>query len=78
MYYEINVAKMNEKTKRFEHYFATNKRSITTTDKAIEVGKKFKELFPFPEYDVTISYHSEGYLGTGLDAFLNDPKTFIL
>ena len=54
MYYEINVAKFNEKTGRYDHFFATDERSITNMFKLEEVVKVFKKKFPEEEgYNLT-------------------------
>ena len=49
MYYEINVAKLNEKTGRYEHFFATDERSITNMFKLQTVVNDFKNRFPESE-----------------------------
>lgn len=50
MYYEINVS-LNEK-----HFFATDKRSITTKSQMEKVYKIFKEKFPLSEgYEILVS-----------------------
>jgi hypothetical protein len=43
MWYEINV------TKNGKHYFATNERSITTIDKAVEIRDLLKRAMPEEE-----------------------------
>lgn len=43
MHYEINVAHKGR------HYFATNERSLTDSDKARQAFEHFKELFPESE-----------------------------
>ena len=51
MYYEINVS-LNGR-----HFFATDKRSITTKQALKEVYEVFKEKFPTEEgYDMLVSY----------------------
>lgn len=50
MYYEFNVAKNGK------HFFATNKRSITTKQALKEVYEVFKEKFPPEEgYNILVS-----------------------
>lgn len=46
MYYEINVAKLNPDTGRYEHYFATAERSITNMFKLESIINDFKMKFP--------------------------------
>ncbi len=51
MYYEINVAKDGK------HFFATDKRSITTERALKEVYSIIKEKFPHEEgYDIMVSF----------------------
>ena len=51
MYYEINVALHGQ------HFFATDKRSITNKQTMEKVYKIFKEKFPPEEgYDILVSY----------------------
>lgn len=51
MYYEINVS-LNGK-----HFFATDKRSITSKSKLEEVYKVFKEKFPKEDgYNISVTY----------------------
>lgn len=51
MYYEINVSKDGK------HFFATDKRSITTKRALKEVYSIIKEKFPPEEgYDILVSY----------------------
>lgn len=57
MYYEINVAKLNEKTGRYEHFFATDERSITNMFKLEEVVNVFYKKFPEEEgYKLTCTH----------------------
>ena len=50
MYYEINISKNGR------HFFATDKRSITTKRALKEVYEVFKEKFPPEEgYDMLVS-----------------------
>ena len=49
MYYEINVSKLNSKTGRYEHYFATSERSITNMFKLQTVVDDLKNRFPKSE-----------------------------
>lgn len=50
MYYEINVALNGQ------HFFATDKRSITNKGAMERVYKVFKEKFPLEEgYDILVS-----------------------
>ena len=57
MYYEINVTKINSKTGRQEHFFATNERSITNMFKLEEVVNVFKKKFPEEEvYKITCTH----------------------
>lgn len=51
MYYEINIALNGQ------HFFATDKRSITTERALKEVYPILKEKFPSEEgYDILVSY----------------------
>jgi len=59
MYYEINVAKLEEKTLQYKHFFATAKRSLTTIRETKSMVKLFIEKFPEPEYNITVSYIPE-------------------
>jgi hypothetical protein len=43
MWYEINVVKDGM------HYFATNRRSITTIDRAVEIRDRLKKAMPEEE-----------------------------
>ena len=69
MYYEINVAKRDEKTNdgSYRHLFATHQRSITTSEKLLEVMKEFTTKFPAPEYDVSVMVNKEVFYGVDLD-----------
>ena len=49
MYYEINVAKLNKETCRYEHYFATSERSIPTLSCLQRVLRDFIVRFPEKE-----------------------------
>lgn len=49
MYYEINVAKFNKETCRYEHYFATSERSIPTLSCLQRVLRDFIVRFPEKE-----------------------------
>lgn len=52
MYYEINVALNGQ------HFFATDKRSITNRTSLEKVYKVLKEKFPAEEgYDILVSYY---------------------
>ena len=54
MYYEINVAKLNPDTGRYEHYFATAERSITNMFKLEKIVNDFKIKFPTIEgFEIT-------------------------
>lgn len=54
MYYEINVAKLNPDTGRYEHYFATAERSITNMFKLQKIVDDFKIKFPKSEgFEIT-------------------------
>lgn len=59
MYYEINVAFKGS------HYFATDKRSIQTKEKMMQVYSHFRKLFDGPEWDISITYHPQ--VGYGVD-----------
>jgi hypothetical protein len=72
MYYEINVSKMNPNSKRHEHYFATARRSLTDRLATYKLLKHFLGLFPKPEYDITVSYHSEGFTGESAESYIQD------
>lgn len=57
MYYEINVAKLNKKTGRYEHFFATDERSIISVSKLEEVVNVFYKKFPEEEgYKISITH----------------------
>ena len=47
MYYEINVAKLNKKTGRYEHFFATSERSIINLRTLVDMMNDFKIRFFF-------------------------------
>lgn len=49
MYYEINVAKLNKKTGRYEHFFATSEESITNAFKLEDALRVFVKKFPKEE-----------------------------
>ena len=53
--YEINVA-VRDKNGRWRHLFATDTRSLHTKSEAKELYELFKEKFPEPEYDISVSY----------------------
>lgn len=53
MWYDINVAKLNELTGRYEHFFGTHERSCTNYIKFKEVYNVLKEKFPEPEFKVS-------------------------
>jgi len=74
MYYEINVSKLNEKTLEYKHYFATAKRSLTSYDEAVIVLNHFVQLFPEPEYKISVSYNPETFTGYNVKSFLNMNK----
>ena len=56
MYYEINVAKLDKKTGRYHHFFATSERSCTTPWEFKKVLSAIKERFLEPEYNITATY----------------------
>lgn len=57
MYYEINVAKLNKKTGRYEHFFATDERSIISMSKLEEVVNVFYKKFSEEEgYKLTCTH----------------------
>ena len=66
MYYEINVALNGQ------HFFATDKRSITNKATMEKVYKILKEKFPLEEgYDIIVSRYET--VGTFVDTnYLND------
>lgn len=70
MYYEINIAKLNNKNE-YVHYFATAKRSITSKDKLIEVLKEFKTLFTSPTYNISATYYPESGEIIDVEALIN-------
>ena len=54
MYYEINVSKDGS------HFFATSKRSLSTSQKTKELTKLFLEKFPEEEgYKISVSFNPE-------------------
>ena len=57
MWYEINVARLVRG--RYYHFFATDKRSITTRTELNQVYSKIKEAFPEPEYEVSVTRYEE-------------------
>lgn len=72
MYYEINVAKKNEKGD-YEHYFATAKRSITTKTRLKIIVTDFMEKFPEPEFSISVAYAPEMSVGMSAESFLENP-----
>jgi len=77
MYYEINVAKKDDKKTygnyneiSYKHYFATAKRSLTSRDETIKILKEFMVKFPEPEYKISINYHPE-------NSFMYSPEEFL-
>lgn len=56
MYYEINVSKLNERTGRYHHFFATAERSCTNSWDFQKVLIAMKERFLEPEYRITATY----------------------
>lgn len=56
MYYEINVSKLNERTGRYHHFFATAERSCTNSWHFQKVLIAMKERFLEPEYRITATY----------------------
>jgi len=76
MYYEINVAKKNEKG-QYVHYFATARRSITDRATLKTVVEDFVVRFPEPEFNITISYSPEVSHVMTVENFLENPyKSF--
>lgn len=64
MYYEINVSKLNPKTGRYEHLFATAERSIASPwalkRAYAEIAPRFKEA---DGYKVTVErWEKSGHL----------------
>lgn len=49
MHYEINVAKLNPTTGRYEHYFATSERSIISLSSLVDIVDDFRIKFPESE-----------------------------
>lgn len=56
MYYEINVSKLDEKTGRYHHFFATSERSCTNSWDFQKVLIAMKERFLEPEFHITATY----------------------
>ena len=56
MYYEINVSKLNEKTGRYHHFFATSERSCTNPWDFKKVLTAIREKFLEPEYHISATY----------------------
>ena len=56
MYYEINISKLDEKTGRYHHFFATSERSCTNPWDFKKVLSAMKERFLAPEYCITATY----------------------
>jgi len=67
MYYDINVAKMSNRPyeNRYEHFFATAERSVTTESKMKEVLKTLLLAFPEPMYNITVTLWET--IGHGID-----------
>lgn len=59
-HFEINVAKHNHVTGRFEHFLATHERSCLTTDKCRQVYEALHAAFPSPTYQITITWWQAG------------------
>jgi len=62
MYYEINVSKLVKRSgvvERYEHYFATAERSITSTKELKVIYDHFVELFPEPEFNLTVTNYEK-------------------
>ena len=53
MYYEINIGKLNPKTGRYEHFFATAERSCTNLWSFNKVLADIKEKYLEPEFRIT-------------------------
>ena len=67
MYYEINVAKLHEGTGRYQHYFATAERSISSMRELRDLYKDISQRFPASQgFEVTCSEWSR--TGKELDA----------
>ena len=59
MYYEINIAKLNKRigaNGRYEHYFATAERSITSKEQLKSVYAELRKAFPEPEFKINVTY----------------------
>ncbi len=69
MHYEINVSKKNSRGE-YWHFFATDKRSITTQAELCAVYKKFMEAFPAPEYQMYVTHWEEIGHGVNMDSIL--------
>ena len=69
MYYEINVALNGQ------HFFATDKRSITNKATMEKVYKILKEKFPLTEgYEILVTYYET--VGKFVDTnYLNEDNT---
>lgn len=75
MYYEINVSKKREisgRTPQYAHYFATAERSITDTETLKVVVKHFLEIFPKPEYQISVSLDEQRRKGIDIDKLLSE------
>ena len=70
MHYEINVSKWNPNSRRFEHYFATNKRSLMDRRTAGQVLKHFLTLFTEPDYNVSLSRCQETSESLDIEKFI--------
>ena len=60
MYYEINVAKKNEKLgwdgkPAYSHFFATSDHSCVSKEQATEVYYVLKARFSEPDYKISVS-----------------------
>jgi hypothetical protein len=82
MYYEINVAKMEDPSKLaqgvkpgYKHLFATHPRSLSNINEVKVLISLFVEKFPSPEYNISVSYNPEVERNMSIEAFLEDPNS---
>lgn len=71
MYYEINISQRDEDG-RYQHLFATHKRSLTSRERAKRAYGLLVSRFPEPEFKLSISLYWEAGKYVGPED-LNDP-----
>ena len=53
MGYEVNVAKLNKNTNRYEHFFSTDEKRCTNYPLFEKVYDNLKKSFPEPEFKIS-------------------------